>query len=139
MSTHGLRLLILHMLLFIAALSLAGCEDTVYTSGEVAAKQKYQSVKKGEARDAVIKNLGAPAFELVWNKTQMKYDVVDQAGKELQIDLSKELPATTPAELRFLPKKAVHPRILVYSAGTVFGYIGLNDQNVVTSVDVVVS
>jgi len=98
-----------------------------------------EKLRKGESREAVVKSLGAPTFELVLDKSHMKYEFLDQTGKRVQFDPTKELPTTAPVELRLFPKNVADARILVYSAGTVFGYIGLGDDNVVSFVKVVVS
>ena len=47
----------LKLLPLLASLCLAGCDDVVFTKGEVVAKRKYESVKKGDSRDAVVRAL----------------------------------------------------------------------------------
>jgi len=118
---------------------LVSCDDVVYTKGEVAAKRKYESVKKGDSRDTVVRVLGNPAFELVFDKSTMTYAFRDETGKNVEVDLTKNSRVGVPVELRFLPDNARDSRILVYSAGTVIGYIGLADDNTVSSVKVVTS
>ena len=121
------------------ALLLSACDELVFTQGEMEAKRKYEAVKRGHSRQAVADALGTPAFELVLDKKRMKYRYVDATGKQAELDGSKGSPPDAPPELRFLPKGLSASRVLVYSAGTVFGYVALTDQDVVDSVTVVVS
>ncbi len=123
----------------LGSIALSACDDSVFSAVEVAEKKKFEAVKKGEVRDAVLANLGAPSFELVLDSARMKYQGIDRAGKRVELDIGKGLPDSAPAELRLLPRKAVYPTLLIYSAGTVFGYIGLGDNDVVAFVEVVVS
>jgi outer membrane protein assembly factor BamE (lipoprotein component of BamABCDE complex) len=129
----------LKFLPLLASLCLTGCDDVVFTKGEVVAKRKYESVKKGDSRNAVVKSLGDPAFELVLDKSLRAYTFRDQAGKSIVLDRSKKPWRGVPVEVQFLPANVTGSRILVYSAGTVFGFIGMTDDNTVSSVRVIIS
>lgn len=117
---------------------LVGACDQVYVPDEIAAKRKFEAIKKGQSRESVVKALGAPTLELVADKARTKYEYVDRNSKRWEIPRYQDLPADAPPELRFAPRSIV-ARVLVYSADTVFGYIGLNDENVVSFVDVRIS
>jgi hypothetical protein len=123
----------------VIALLLSGCDDFVYTQGEVEAKRQYEAIKKGQPRRSVETALGTPAYELVMDSTGARYRYVDPNGKQAELDGSKDLPLDAPPELRFLPRRHTAHRVLIYSAGTVFGYIGLSEKDVVTFVQVIVS
>jgi outer membrane protein assembly factor BamE (lipoprotein component of BamABCDE complex) len=127
------------LVLSLASLGLASCDDIDFTKGEVVAKRKYESVKKGDSRDAVVRSLGDPAFELVLDKSRMTYTFRDQTGKNVVLDRSKKPWRGVPVELQFLPHNVTGSRILVYSAGTVFGYIGIADDNTVSFVRALIS
>jgi hypothetical protein len=125
--------------LTVFALLLTGCEDWVYAPSEMEAKRQYEAIKKGQPRRSVEEALGTPAYELVMDRAQTRYRYVDPSGKHAELDANKDLPSDAPPELLFLPKKRTAYRVLIYSAGTVFGYIGLSEEDVVTFVHAVVS
>jgi hypothetical protein len=135
--THATSVFILCITLLV--LLPTGCDDLVYTQGEMEAKRQYEAIKKGQPRESVDKALGPPAYELVMDSAKARYRYVDLTGKQAEVDSSKDWSSDAPPELRFLPKKQSAYRVLIYSAGTVFGYIGLSEENVVTFVQVVVS
>jgi hypothetical protein len=134
---HATSVFILCIALF--ALLLTGCDDLIYTQGEMEAKRQFEAIKKGQPRQSVDKALGTPAYELVMDSARGRYRYVDPTGKQAELDSRTDLPSNAPPELRFLPKKQSASRVLIYSAGTVFGYIGLSEENLVTFVQVVVS
>ena len=129
----------LKLLPLLASLCLAGCDDVVFTKGEVVAKRKYESVKKGDSRDAVVRALGDPAFELVLDKSLRAYTFRDQTGKNVVLDRNKKPWRGVPVEVQFLPANVTGSRILVYSAGTDFGFVGMAEDNTVSSVRVIIS
>jgi len=134
-----MRPLTVWIVLLFTSLAVASCDEAVYTNGELVAKHKYESVKKGQSRDAVVTALGSPVFELVLDRSRMIYTFHDQTGKKLELDRTGNPRAPIPAELQFLPRNLTDSRILVYSEGTVFGYIGVGEDNVVSFVKVITS
>lgn len=139
MTKSDLRFLIGVSSIALASLGLASCDDVVFSKGEVTTKRKYESVKTGDSRDSVVKSLGDPAFELVLDKSLKAYTFRDQTGKNVVLDRAKKPWRGVPVEVQFLPSNVTGSRILVYSAGTVFGFIGIGDDNTVSSVKVVIS
>jgi outer membrane protein assembly factor BamE (lipoprotein component of BamABCDE complex) len=129
----------LYVVLLLASVGLTSCDDIVFSHGEVLAKRKYESVKKGESRDAVVRALGSPAFELVFDRSRMTYTYRDESGKNVELEKTWNARSGAPIELQFLPENFSASRVLVYSAGTVFGYVGLADDNTVSAVKVIVS
>jgi hypothetical protein len=126
------------LFLVVLVFALWGCDDLAYSSGEVRAKRSYEAVDVGTSRELVEKKLGAPAYELSWNASQNKYEYRAD-GKSVVFQLTFEATKDLPPELRFVPMDMRSPTVLIYSAGTVFGYIGLDLSNRVSLVKVVVS
>lgn len=118
---------------------LGGCDDLVFTKGENEAKRNYQEIKVGISRQSVTEKLGAPMFELSWNAGDKRYEYIDPNRKRISVDLTQLDKPDVPPELRFLPRDLGSPKVLVYSAGTVFGYIGLDAAERVSVVKVAVS
>ena len=119
---------------------LASCDDAIYAAGEMEAKRKYEAIKIGTSRESVLRELGMPSFVLSWNPAERRYDYRDENGKDGTFHpISESSRVNDPPELGFLPKDMIFPVLLIYSAGTVFGYIGLDSLNRVSSVKVRIS
>jgi len=131
------RYLVLWIVIVIGLLS--GCDDLAFTKGEMEAKRNYESIKLGTPLQSVIEKLGNPMFELAWNSKEKRYEYLDASGKRVAIDLNLQLAAEVAPELRFLPRDLESPKVLVYSSGTVFGYVGVDPSNKVSVVRVAVS
>ncbi len=119
---------------------LTGCDDAIFAAGEMEAKRKYEAIKIGTSRESVLRELGTPSFVLSWNAAQQRYDYRDENGKDGTFHPTSESSRMNdPPELGFLPKGMIFPVVLIYSAGTVFGYYGLDSLDRVSSVKVRIS
>ena len=116
------------------------CEEHVFTEGELQAQRKFKAVAPGTPEASARAALGPPVAELRWDPGRNAYAYTDANGSRTYFDPRKDAARSgLPAEFRFFPKKMLATKVLIYSSGTVFGYLAIDDANKVSSVEVHIS